>query len=136
MARDILKTLKDEHDNLRKLFDDLEDTTDRAVKTRGDLLDEIETKLILHAKWEEKVLYPAFKGSDWSFQTKVPLMPGGRMMRPLRPPLPRRWKSIETSPAGVGMLPLARFSAPSAGVIRTEWKPGSAGRIPSTVASR
>ena len=61
MARDILKTLKDEHDNLRKLFDDLEDTTDRAVKTRGDLLDEIETKLILHAKWEEKVLYPAFK---------------------------------------------------------------------------
>ncbi|UHQ18865.1 hemerythrin domain-containing protein [Lysobacter sp. KIS68-7] len=61
MARDILKTLKQEHDLLRSLFDDLKGTTDRAVKGRAELLDKIEAHLIPHAKWEEKVFYPAFK---------------------------------------------------------------------------
>jgi hypothetical protein len=61
MARDILKTLKDEHDALRKMFGELKDTTDRAVKTRAELLERIEDSLIPHAKWEEKVFYPAFK---------------------------------------------------------------------------
>ena len=61
MARDILKTLKEEHDVLRQLFKDAKGTTDRAVKTRAELLDEIETNLIPHAKWEEEVLYPAFR---------------------------------------------------------------------------
>ncbi len=61
MARDILKTLKAEHDALHALFADLEETTDRGVKTRADLLGRIEASLIPHAKWEEKVFYPAFK---------------------------------------------------------------------------
>lgn len=61
MARDILKTLKDEHDALRALFDEAKGTTDRAVKKRTELLEEIEANLIPHAKWEEQVFYPAFK---------------------------------------------------------------------------
>lgn len=32
MARDILKTLKDEHDQIKSLFDKLNATTDRAVE--------------------------------------------------------------------------------------------------------
>lgn len=61
MARDILKTLKTEHDDLRELFKQMEATTDRAKKTRADLLAEIEANLLPHAKWEELVFYPAFK---------------------------------------------------------------------------
>ena len=61
MPRDILKTLKNEHDDLRKLFSDMEDTTDRAKKSRAELLADIEAGLIPHAKWEELVFYPAFK---------------------------------------------------------------------------
>ena len=61
MARSILTTLKTEHDALRALFEEVEGTTDRAVKTRGDLLEDIEAHLIPHAKWEEQVFYPAFK---------------------------------------------------------------------------
>lgn len=61
MARDILKTLKDEHDALRALFDELKNTTDRGVKKREGLLEEIEASLLPHAKWEEQVFYPAFK---------------------------------------------------------------------------
>ncbi|QSX75208.1 hemerythrin domain-containing protein [Lysobacter arenosi] len=61
MTRDILKTLKTEHDELRGLFAELKETTDRGVKKREGLLEKIEEALIPHAKWEEKVFYPAFK---------------------------------------------------------------------------
>lgn len=61
MARDILETLKQEHEVLRRLFDEGKATTDRAVKTRAELMEQIENNLIPHAKWEESVFYPAFK---------------------------------------------------------------------------
>jgi len=61
MARDILKTLTAEHEALRELFAELKETTDRGVKKRIGLLKEIEANLLPHAKWEEKVFYPAFK---------------------------------------------------------------------------
>lgn len=61
MQGDILKTLRAEHDLVRGLFDKIKDTTERAEKGRTDLLEQIEKNLIPHAKWEEAVLYPAFK---------------------------------------------------------------------------
>lgn len=60
MRRDILKTLKSEHDALRGLFAEINDTTDRAEKGRAKLLETIENNLLPHAKWEETVFYPAF----------------------------------------------------------------------------
>lgn len=61
MKKDILKTLKSEHDDLRKLFDEMDDTTERAEKKRQELLKKIKEGLLPHAVWEEKVFYPAFK---------------------------------------------------------------------------
>lgn len=61
MPRDILHTLRTEHDALRALFEELNATTDRAKKKRADLLKKIEAALIPHAKWEEFHFYPAFK---------------------------------------------------------------------------
>lgn len=61
MPRDILKTLKQEHDMLRDLFKEMKSTTDRASKTRTELLKKIDENLLPHAKWEEEVFYPAFK---------------------------------------------------------------------------
>jgi hemerythrin-like domain-containing protein len=60
-AQNILTTLRAEHDEIRGLFDQLKDTTDRAEKTRGDLLNKILSGLVPHAKWEEQVFYPEFK---------------------------------------------------------------------------
>lgn len=57
---DILNVLKAEHNALRKLFKELDSTTDRAVKKRQKLMQEIEANLLPHAKWEETVFYPAF----------------------------------------------------------------------------
>ncbi len=58
--RNILTTLKSEHDALRGLFEQINATTDRAEKGRTALLQKIEAELIPHAKWEELVFYPAF----------------------------------------------------------------------------
>ena len=60
MARDILKTLKVEHDAVRALFDEMNQTTDRGRKSRENLLERIEAALVPHSKWEETVFYPAF----------------------------------------------------------------------------
>ncbi|HZX80661.1 MAG TPA: hemerythrin domain-containing protein [Lysobacter sp.] len=59
--RSILATLRTEHDQLRALFEQVAATTDRAEKTRLDLLQKIEATLVPHAKWEELVFYPALK---------------------------------------------------------------------------
>ena len=59
--RSILTTLKAEHDQLRALFEQVNATTDRAEKTRLELLEKIEMALVPHAKWEELVFYPALK---------------------------------------------------------------------------
>jgi hypothetical protein len=58
--RSITATLKSEHADLKKLFDQMDATSDRAEKKRTDLLARIESILIPHAKWEEFVFYPAF----------------------------------------------------------------------------
>lgn len=60
MTRNILKTLQTEHDALRDLFAEINETTDRAKKGRTQLLSSIEEHLLPHAKWEETVFYPAF----------------------------------------------------------------------------
>jgi hemerythrin-like domain-containing protein len=61
MASNILSTLKAEHAELRSLFERLNATTDRAGKTREELLQKILGGLVPHAKWEEEVFYPEFQ---------------------------------------------------------------------------
>ena len=61
MPRDILKTLKQEHDMLRDLFEEMKSTTDRASKTRTELLGKIALELRVHTTIEEEIFYPAFR---------------------------------------------------------------------------
>lgn len=58
--RNILDTLKREHDELRSLFAQLNATPDDAEDERSELLQRMEATLVPHAKWEELVFYPAF----------------------------------------------------------------------------
>ena len=58
--RNILTTLKSEHDALRGLFSQINATADSDTDMREELLEKIEAALIPHAKWEETVFYPAF----------------------------------------------------------------------------
>jgi hemerythrin-like domain-containing protein len=56
----IIETLKAEHKEVLELLKQLDATTDRAAKTRADLVARIDRSLVGHAKGEEAVLYPAY----------------------------------------------------------------------------
>jgi hypothetical protein len=58
---DVLRLLKDDHDEVRKPLDELDSTTERGVKTREELYSKLTTKLQAHEAIEEEILYPALK---------------------------------------------------------------------------
>ena len=45
----------------QEVAEDLDDTTDRAIKTRQDLFERLKFSLTVHEQMEEAVLYPALK---------------------------------------------------------------------------
>jgi hemerythrin-like domain-containing protein len=53
--------LKAEHATIKRLLRQLAETSDRAVKQRESLVNELEQVLKMHAQIEEEVFYPAFK---------------------------------------------------------------------------
>lgn len=52
--------LKSDHATLKRLLRELNATTERAVKERERLVNEIEREVKTHAQLEEEVFYPAF----------------------------------------------------------------------------
>jgi hemerythrin-like domain-containing protein len=58
---DALKMLKDDHDKVKKMLDELESTTERAEKTRTEGLATLKSELEVHEAIEEEILYPALK---------------------------------------------------------------------------
>ena len=55
--------LKSDHATVKRLLRELSETTERAVKLRGELVSQIERVLKVHAQIEEEVFYPAFKAA-------------------------------------------------------------------------
>ncbi len=53
--------MKDDHANLRELLKKFEATTDRGVKTRQQLLEEISSELEAHTAIEAEIFYPAYR---------------------------------------------------------------------------
>jgi hypothetical protein len=58
---DALTLLETDHRRMEDLLNRGEDTTERAVKGRADLLREIIRSLTIHERMEEQVLYPALE---------------------------------------------------------------------------
>ena len=58
---DAISLLKEDHKTLRALLGELADTTNRAEKTRPELLARIAREIKVHSKIEEEIFYPAFK---------------------------------------------------------------------------
>ncbi len=58
---DALQLLKDDHDKLKKLLNEADATTERAEKTRKELLGTIKDQLTVHEDIEETIFYPALK---------------------------------------------------------------------------
>ncbi|HEV7765415.1 MAG TPA: hemerythrin domain-containing protein [Thermoanaerobaculia bacterium] len=55
--------LKSDHASLKRLLRELTETSDRALKQRESLVNQIERELKTHAQIEEEVFYPAFKAA-------------------------------------------------------------------------
>jgi hemerythrin-like domain-containing protein len=58
---DALTLLKEDHDRVRKMLNEGEETTERAEKTRTELFSKLKTELEIHERIEEEVFYPALK---------------------------------------------------------------------------
>ena len=58
---DALSLLKEDHDKVKKMLDELESTTERGVKTREELFTKVRQELEVHETIEEQIFYPALK---------------------------------------------------------------------------
>jgi hemerythrin-like domain-containing protein len=58
---DAISLLKDDHDRVKKLLNQLDSTTERGVKTREELFTKIKQELQVHEAIEEEIFYPAVK---------------------------------------------------------------------------
>ena len=56
-----LTLLKHDHDKVKKLLNELENTTERGVKTRSELFATIKGELTVHEAIEEEIFYPELK---------------------------------------------------------------------------
>lgn len=53
--------LKEDHKKVAAIFEKLEPTTERALKTREELFNKLNSELEVHTAVEEKILYPVLK---------------------------------------------------------------------------
>jgi hemerythrin-like domain-containing protein len=56
-----IELLLDDHRKVKKLLDELDQTTERGVKTREELFTRIRSELTVHEIIEEEIFYPALK---------------------------------------------------------------------------
>lgn len=61
---DAITLLKDDHDNVRKLFKRFEEAGDNAHATKRDIVAKIIEELTVHAYIEEELFYPTVKGLE------------------------------------------------------------------------
>jgi len=61
---DPFEMLEEDHENVKKLLGELEDTTERGVKTREELFAKIKQEMLVHETLEEELLYPTLKEHD------------------------------------------------------------------------
>ena len=58
---DAISLLKADHDKVKKILSDGEETTERDEATRTDLFAKIKAEMLIHERIEEEIFYPALK---------------------------------------------------------------------------
>jgi hypothetical protein len=58
---DAVTLLKQDHEKVKKVLSELDETTERAVKTRQELFSKVKQELQVHETIEEEIFYPALK---------------------------------------------------------------------------
>jgi Hemerythrin HHE cation binding domain len=60
----VFELLKKDHEKVSGIFEQIEQTTERAVKTREESFAQLKAELDIHAQIEEMILYPALEEFD------------------------------------------------------------------------
>jgi hemerythrin-like domain-containing protein len=68
---DAIQLLKNDHQTVKGLLEELTQTTSRAVKRRTALLKEIQVNLQAHTTIEEEIFYPAFRDAGSKEEAKM-----------------------------------------------------------------
>lgn len=63
--------LTDDHETVKGILTRLTESTERAVKTRTELLQKLEMEVTIHTQLEEQILYPAFKEAGGKEEVKM-----------------------------------------------------------------
>lgn len=66
-----IELLKTDHETVKTLLSKLMNTSDRAIKTRADLLDKIRNEVSIHTTIEEEIFYPAFQQAGNKDEAKM-----------------------------------------------------------------
>lgn len=66
-----IELLKQDHEKVKKLLEEISNTTERAVKKRTELLQQIALELQVHTTIEEEDFYPAFKQAGAKEEAKM-----------------------------------------------------------------
>ena len=61
---DAFELLKKDHEKVSGIFEKLEPTTERGVKTREELFAQLKQELEIHTRIEETILYPVLKQAE------------------------------------------------------------------------
>ncbi len=56
-----IKLLKQDHEEVKKIMEKLDSTTERGVKTREQLFTKLKSEMQIHETIEEEIFYPALK---------------------------------------------------------------------------
>ncbi len=58
---DAITLLKADHDKVKKMLAEGEETTERAEVTRTELFEKLKAEMLIHERIEEEIFYPALK---------------------------------------------------------------------------
>ncbi|MGI8830803.1 MAG: hemerythrin domain-containing protein [Candidatus Limnocylindria bacterium] len=58
---DAISLLKADHDKVKKMLANGEETTERAEVTRTELFEKLKAEMLIHERIEEEIFYPALK---------------------------------------------------------------------------
>lgn len=61
---DVFRLLKQDHKEVQQLFKKIEDSSDTAIKTREKTYKELMRELTVHARVEERIVYPRLRQLD------------------------------------------------------------------------
>ena len=66
-----IELLKNDHETVKDILNQLSETTERAVKKRAELLARLEMELTIHTSIEEDILYPAYREAGGKEQEQM-----------------------------------------------------------------